>query len=70
MLRKSKYPLKLLNINSHRDHSCLYYPTFYAELSSPMIYHEMFRFARDIYRPVPEIDPQILDAMKMVGTIG
>ena len=49
----------------------LLYPPFYAELSLPMmIYQEMFRFARDIYRPVPEIDPQILDAMKMVGTIG
>jgi len=28
------------------------------------------RFAREIYRPIPEIDPQILKAMKMVGTIG
>ena len=28
------------------------------------------RFARDVYRPVPEIDPEILNAMKMVGTIG
>ena len=30
----------------------------------------LFRFDRDVYRPVPEIEQEILDAMKMVGTIG
>ena len=28
------------------------------------------RCAREVYRPVPEIDPAILEAVKMVGTIG
>jgi hypothetical protein len=30
----------------------------------------MNRFSREVYRPIPEVDPDILKAMKMVGTIG
>jgi hypothetical protein len=28
------------------------------------------RFSREVYRPIPEVDPDILKAMKIVGTIG
>ena len=28
------------------------------------------RFSKVVYRPTPEIDPAILEVMKMVGTIG
>jgi hypothetical protein len=32
--------------------------------------NDLGRFAREVYRPVPEVDPDILKAMKIVGTIG
>ena len=28
------------------------------------------RFLKEVYRPIPEVNPQLLEAMKMVGTIG